>query len=63
VNAWIKTRRLEACRRALVSPRSQHLSVTEVASRFGFSNPAFFSRAFTAQYGVSPRRYRVLRRA
>ena len=63
VNAWIKTRRLEACRRALVSPGSQHLSITEVASRFGFSNPAFFSRAFTAQYGASPRRYRVLHRA
>jgi AraC-like DNA-binding protein len=59
VAAWIKKRRLEACRRALVSPGSQTVSINEIASRFGFSNQAFFSREFSRQYGQSPRRHRL----
>jgi AraC-like DNA-binding protein len=59
VAAWIKERRLEACRRALVSPRSQTVPINEIASRFGFPNQAFFSREFSKQYGESPRRHRL----
>jgi AraC-like DNA-binding protein len=59
VAAWIKNRRLEACRRALVSPGSQTVPINEIASRFGFSNQAFFSREFSRQYGESPRRHRL----
>ena len=59
VAAWIKNRRLEACRRALGSSAAQNLTINEIGSRFGFSTPAYFSREFTARYGVSPRRYRV----
>jgi len=58
VAAWIKQRRLEACRRALGSPGTQHLGILDVASRYGFTNPSFFSREFTLQYGESPRAYR-----
>lgn len=58
VAAWIKRRRLEACRRALSSPVARHLSINEIASRYGFVNPSFFSREFTVQYGESPRGYR-----
>jgi AraC-like DNA-binding protein len=57
--AWIKNRRLEACRRALVSPGSQTVPINEIASRFGFSNQAFFSREFSRQYGQSPRQHRL----
>ena len=59
VAAWIKSRRLEACRRALVSPGSQTVRINEIASRFGFSNQAFFSREFSRKYGESPRRLRL----
>jgi AraC-like DNA-binding protein len=58
VAAWIKRRRLEACRRALGSPTAQHLGINEIACRYGFPNPSFFSREFTLQYGESPRTYR-----
>jgi AraC-like DNA-binding protein len=33
-------------------------SVTDVASQVGFDDPAYFSRAFRKQVGVSPRAYR-----
>jgi AraC-like DNA-binding protein len=59
VAAWIKDRRLEACRRALVSPGSQAVAINEIATRFGFSNQAFFSREFSRQYGESPRCHRL----
>lgn len=59
VAAWIKSRRLEACRRALVSPGSQTVPINEIASRFGFPNQAFFSREFSKHYGESPRQHRL----
>ena len=58
VGSWIRLRRLEACRRAMLSPHRQNLSLTEVASLFGFADLAVFSRSFASRYGVSPRRYR-----
>ncbi len=58
VGAWIKHRRLEACRHALSSPGSRSVPISEIAARYGFSNQAFFSREFTAAYKVSPRKYR-----
>jgi AraC-like DNA-binding protein len=33
-------------------------SVTDVANQVGFDDPAYFSRAFRKQVGVSPRAYR-----
>jgi AraC-like DNA-binding protein len=59
VAAWIKSRRLEACRRALVSPGSQTVPINEIASRFGFPNQAFFSREFSKRYGENPRQHRL----
>ena len=58
VGAWIKHRRLEACRHALGSPSSRSVPIHEIAARYGFTNQAFFSREFTAAYKVSPRKYR-----
>lgn len=54
----IRTRRLERCRRDLVSPRSAHCSVTEIARRWGFWDLGVFGRAFRETYGVSPSAYR-----
>ncbi len=53
---WVRTRRLAACRRALVGePR---VPITDIASRYGFSNPEVFSRTFAATFGTSPSHYR-----
>lgn len=55
----IRTRRLEQCRRDLVSPRSAHRSVTDIALRWGFLDLGAFGRAFREAYGVSPFAYRA----
>jgi len=33
-------------------------SVTDIAVQVGFDDPAYFSRAFSKQVGISPRAYR-----
>ncbi len=61
--AHIRTRRLERIRRDLDDPRLGHLSITEIALRWGFSDSAHASRAFSAAFGLPPGRYRVRSRA
>ncbi|GGL70511.1 AraC family transcriptional regulator [Streptomyces fumigatiscleroticus] len=56
--AWIRHRRLERCRRDLSDPRLRGRSVQSVAARWGFTDPATFSRVFRRTYGMSPREYR-----
>ncbi len=58
LSAWIWHERLEAGRRALVSPTTIHRSVTDIAYGVGFKDPAHFSRTFKATYGVAPREFR-----
>lgn len=63
VGRLVQQRRLEACagepaRRSRTAP-----TVSAVAQRWGFVNPAHFSRAFRAAYGMSPREWRALRTA
>jgi AraC-like DNA-binding protein len=58
----IRTRRLESCRQALLSPRNTGHSLTDIAARHGFSNAAVFSRTFTSAYGTTPSQYRELHR-
>jgi AraC-like DNA-binding protein len=54
---WIRTRRLEACRQELA--RSPSVSgIAAVARKHGFSDMSNFSRAFRAEYGLSPREWR-----
>jgi AraC-like DNA-binding protein len=55
VAALIRHRRLERCRIELLEP---HPTVALVAARWGFSDPAHFSRLFKATYGQSPSDYR-----
>ncbi|MGW4022112.1 AraC-like ligand-binding domain-containing protein [Streptomyces sp. NPDC005009] len=52
--AWIRHRRLEHCRRDLADPRLRAAPVRAIAARWGFANPAHFSRLFRAAYGASP---------
>lgn len=58
VAALIRTRRLDRCRRELTDPRFAAHSIAKIAARWGFSDPAHFSRAFRAAYGMPPTDYR-----
>jgi AraC-like DNA-binding protein/quercetin dioxygenase-like cupin family protein len=58
--AWIRHRRLERCRLDLANPRLQARPVQAIAARWGFTDPANFSRLFRAAYGIPPRDYRHL---
>ncbi|PLC11595.1 hypothetical protein AUQ48_04225 [Kocuria flava] len=59
VSAWIRTRRLERCRRVLEDPASAAVPVARVGARWGFPDGAHFSRVFKAAYGVSPSQARA----
>ncbi|KAF1072383.1 MAG: Transcriptional activator FeaR [Pseudomonas citronellolis] len=61
VNELIKQRRLEKSAEDLANPHCLHDSVTAIAMRHGFSDGAFFSRAFRQHYGESPSEYRARR--
>ncbi|MER7670124.1 helix-turn-helix domain-containing protein [Kitasatospora sp. NPDC096128] len=63
VGRLIQRRRLDECARELARRSRTAPTVSAVAQRWGFVNPAHFSRAFRAAYGVSPREWRVLRAA
>ncbi|GAB2900057.1 helix-turn-helix domain-containing protein [Streptomyces deserti] len=58
VAGWIRVRRLERCRRDLADPLLRSRPVRAIAARWGFTDPARFSRAFRAAYGHSPKDYR-----
>ncbi len=55
---WIRTARLEHCRRDLLDPALGHLTILAIASRWGLPGPQHFSRLFRAAYGCSPSEYR-----
>jgi AraC-like DNA-binding protein len=59
VSAWIRTRRLERCRRALEDPVSAGVPIARVAARWGFTDGAHFSRVFRAAYGMTPSQVRA----
>lgn len=56
VSTWIREQRLE---RALADlRRSRDVSIAVIASRWGYRDPASFSRVFRQTYGCSPRELR-----
>jgi AraC-like DNA-binding protein len=59
----IKHRRLDRCRRDLQDVRLRQESILEIASRWGFTNAAHFSRTFAAAFGMSPSEFRRISRA
>jgi len=58
VAGWIRERRLERCRRELADRTVGDRPVSAIAARWGLTDPAQFSRAFRAAYGVPPTEYR-----
>jgi AraC-like DNA-binding protein len=59
VAGWIRQRRLERCGHDLRDPRWSARPVAAVGARWGYPDPAHFSRLFKANYGVGPRDYRA----
>jgi AraC-like DNA-binding protein len=51
---WIRTARLERCRRDLLDPTLRDETILAIASRWGLPSAAHFSRLFRAAYGCSP---------
>ena len=58
VAGLVRRRRLQACRRDLLQTGPHGRSAAAVGHRWGFADPAHFSRAFKAAYGVPPAQYR-----
>ena len=60
VSRWIRERRLERCRAALVDPRCREETVASVGMRCGLTDAAHFSRLFRETYGCTPSEFRRL---
>ncbi|HEX6358396.1 helix-turn-helix domain-containing protein [Actinophytocola sp.] len=54
VTDYIRTQRLEAVHRDLTDPLLRNRSIATLASRWGFTDQAHFTRAFRARYGTAP---------
>lgn len=61
VSAYIRERRLDEARRALVAPHGR-MTVTEVAARWQFADSSHLARAFRGRYGQTPTDYVASRR-
>ena len=57
-STYLRSRRLERCRAELVDPLYEKVSVSDICFRWGFNDPAHFSRVFRERYGASPRTFR-----
>jgi len=55
---YIVENRLDRARRELIRSVSDGESITVIAGRVGFGDPAYFSRLFKQRYGVAPRDFR-----
>jgi AraC-like DNA-binding protein len=55
---WVRIRRLERCHRDLADPARAHWTIGDLACHHGFTDPSYFTRAFKAHYGITPRERR-----
>jgi AraC-like DNA-binding protein len=58
---WIRSHRLEECRKDLVDPALQGATISSIARSRGFVDAAHFSRVFREAYGLTPTEWRQLR--
>lgn len=63
LGSWIRTQRLEECRKDLAKPAARYVTIAALARRWGFTDATSFGRAFKSAYGMSPRDWRQLRSA
>jgi AraC-like DNA-binding protein len=56
----VRTMRLKECARLLRDPLNKS-TITDIALRHGFTDPASFSRAFRRNFAISPREMREMR--
>ena len=59
VSSWLRNRRLDGCRRDLADPSLAEQTVAAIARRWGWTDPARFSRRFREAYGRSPSELRA----
>lgn len=59
ISSWVRERRLERCYRDLADSSLAGESVAQLAAKWGFPEPAHFSRAYKKRFGVSPRQTRI----
>jgi AraC-like DNA-binding protein len=57
---WIISQRLERARAELARPDHRKPSISTIATRCGFRDPAHFARRFRAAYGMTPTEWRRL---
>ena len=55
---YVRRRRLQHTAQDLLDPQQSKLLVADIGFRWGFSNPAHFSRVFREQYGLTPGTFR-----
>ena len=55
VNEFIRNIRLKKATKLLVQ---KSLSISEIAFKVGFASQSYFTKSFSAQYGISPKEYR-----
>ena len=53
-SAWLWHTRLEQCHLALANPAFGGLSISQIAFKYGFAHASHFSRAYRAQFGITP---------
>jgi AraC-like DNA-binding protein len=57
---WIRTYRLEECRKEFRRPAARLTTIEAIARRWGFTDMSNFGRIFRTAYGMSPREWRDL---
>jgi AraC-like DNA-binding protein len=55
---WIRSQRLEECRKEMGNSANSAIPIAAVARRWGFSDASSFARMFRTSYGLSPREWR-----
>lgn len=58
VSTFVKQRRLEIIRQDILNPQYSEQTIREIGHRHGFTDAASLSRAFSTQFGMSPKAYR-----
>ncbi|MEQ6896322.1 helix-turn-helix transcriptional regulator [Microbacterium sp. KR10-403] len=58
VTGWIRERRLQLARQALVDPAWSHADILQIALAHGFADHSHFTRAFRAAFGETPSAWR-----